>query len=36
MDSIKLTDKIFLSIIDLLPVNKFDDIRSWRQFGKIC
>ena len=36
MDPIKLTDKIFLLIIDLLPVNKYDDIGSWRQFEKIC
>ena len=36
MDRTKLTDKVFLSIIDLFPVNKFDDIASWRQFGRIC
>ena len=36
MDPIKLTDKIFLSKIDLLPANKFDDIGLWRQFGRIC
>ena len=36
MDPTKLIDKIFLSIIDLLPINKFDDIGSWRQFGRIC
>ena len=36
MDPIKLTDKVFLSIIDLLPINKFYDIGSWRQFGRIC
>ena len=36
MDPTKLIDKVFLSIIYLLPVNKSYDIGSWRQFGWIC
>ena len=36
MDPEKLTDEVFISIIDILPVNKFDDVGSWRQFGRIC
>ena len=36
MDPTKLIDTGFLSIIELLTVNKFDDIGSCRQFGKIC
>ena len=28
MDPEKLSDKVFLSIIELFPVNKFDDIGS--------
>ena len=36
MDPKKLSDKVFLFIIDLFPVYKFDDIGSWKQFGIIC
>ena len=36
MDFEKLTDEVFLSIIDLLSINKFDDIGSWKLFISIC
>ena len=35
MDPTKLTYKVFQSIIDLLQVNKFDDIGSFRQSGRM-
>ena len=28
MDSTKLIDKVFISIIDLIPLNKIDDVNS--------
>ena len=36
MDSTKLIDKVFMSIINLIPLNKIYDINSWFKFGRIC
>ena len=36
MNPENISDKVFLSIIDLFPVNKFIDTGSWFRFGKIC
>ena len=36
LDNKKLTDKIFISIIDLIPLNKIEDVGSQFKFGRIC
>ena len=36
LDDKKLTDKIFKSIIDLIPIKKIEDVGSWFKFGRIC
>ena len=36
LDDIKLTDKIFMSIIDLILLTKIDDVGSWFKFERIC
>ena len=36
LDDKKLTDTIFMSIIDLIPLTKIDDVGSWFKFGRIC
>ena len=36
LDNKKLTDKIFISIIDLIPLKNIEDVGSWFKFGRIC
>ena len=36
LDDKKLTNKIFMSIIDLIPLTKLDDVSSWFKFGIVC
>ena len=36
LDDKKLTDKIFMAIIDLIPLNKIDDVSSWFKFERLC
>ena len=35
-DSTKLIGKVFMSIINLILLNKIDDVNSWFKFGRIC
>lgn len=36
LNNARLTDLVFLKIIDLIPVSKSDDTGEWFRFGRIC